>query len=246
MCYLDHYVDAKIITNEIVAPQVYKMELLGDFKGEPGQFYMLKAWDMHPLLGRPLSICDRTDHSITFLYLVVGIGTDLLRNMKSGAHVKLMGPLGNGFSDYKDKKTAIISGGIGIAPMLYLAKSMNQPPDLYAGFHDTPYFIEEMRPYVNTIKLASDTGGYGVKGNVGHIFEVRDYDAVYACGPNAMFRALKKIVPPNTLYISMESHMACGMGACLGCTVPTVSGMRRVCKEGPVFNAEEVLFDDEN
>ncbi|MDO5719059.1 MAG: dihydroorotate dehydrogenase electron transfer subunit [Tissierellia bacterium] len=243
MASKDSYINAAVLSNEKVGDNVYKLMLKGNFEGEPGQFYMLKNWDLFPLLSRPLSICDISRDTITFLYLVVGKGTKLLSELHNGDHISLLGPLGNGFKIDEYKKVAIVSGGIGIAPMLYLAKRLNCKIDLYAGFREYDYFIKDLSPYVDNIYLASDLGAVGQKGNILTIYEDKDYDQVFACGPNPMLAALKNVSNPKKLQISLENHMACGIGACLGCTVQTNEGMKRVCVEGPVFIAEEVLYN---
>lgn len=243
MAKKDSYIESEILSNERVGDDVYKLVLSGNFEGQPGQFYMLKNWDLHPLLSRPFSICDITADTITFLYLVVGTGTRLLKDLHKGDKISLLGPLGNGFEFGDYKKVAIVSGGIGIAPMLYLAKKLNCQVDLYAGFRDYDYFIKEMSPYVDNIFLSSDTGMVGHKGNVLEIYNDNKYDQVYACGPNPMLNALKNVSDQEKLQLSLESHMACGIGACLGCTVNTTDGMKRVCVDGPVFTSSEVFFD---
>lgn len=242
MAKKDSYVNAEILSNDRVGDDVYKLVLKGNFKGEPGQFYMLKSWDLYPLLSRPFSICDITADTISFLYLVVGAGTELLRDLHAGDNISLLGPLGNGFELGDYERVAIVSGGIGIAPMLYLAKRLNCKIDLYAGFREYDYFMSEISPYVDNIYLSSDTGVVGHHGNVIEIYQ-DNYDQVFACGPNPMLNALKEKGSQDKIQLSLESHMACGIGACLGCTVNTTDGMKRVCVDGPVFISSEVLFD---
>lgn len=231
---------AQIIENVQLIEGVYKMVVKGSFLGKPGQFYMLRAWDTEPLLSRPISICDRDEESISFLYLVVGKGTRRFSSLEPGDSISLMGPVGNGFPIEENKKAAIIMGGIGIAPMLYLAKHL-QDVDIYAGFRDKSYFMDAFAPYAKNIHIASESGAEGTKGNVLHIFKDKGYDVVYACGPTRMLQALKENIDNEKLYLSLEAHMACGIGACLGCTVECVDGMKRVCHEGPVFSAKELL-----
>ncbi|MDO5690494.1 MAG: dihydroorotate dehydrogenase electron transfer subunit [Tissierellia bacterium] len=243
MAIVGSYREGVIRSNEKVGENVYKLVVEGAFDGVPGQFYMLKAWGIQPLLARPLSICDLDEESITFLYLVVGTGTRILSKLHAGDRLTLLGPLGTGFSYEGVETAAVVTGGIGIAPMLYLLKHLPGKVDLYAGFRDESYFLEELKPYVNDVYLASDSGNVGICGTVCDVFEDRGYDAVFSCGPNPMFASLKKLVDPKKLQISMEAHMACGIGACLGCTVDTLDGMTRVCTDGPVFLAEEVNFD---
>lgn len=235
------YQNSVILENIEIAPKVFKMTVQGPSSGEPGQFFMLRAWDRFPLLSRPFSICDRKDDKITFLYQVVGEGTQKISRLNKSDFIQLLGPLGNGFPINKDKKTAIIAGGIGIAPMKFLARYLNKP-DLFVGFHDEPYFLDEMKPFVDRIFTATETGRYGTQGYVTEI--LKDYyDVIYCCGPNVMMNAVKDRIKNSELYLSLESHMACGIGACLGCAVQTTSGIQRVCHEGPVFLGKDVILD---
>lgn len=232
-----------ILKNEKVGKDVYKMVLKGDFMGTPGQFFMLKAWAAgDPLLARPLSICDKDEETITFLYLVVGKGTDILSKLHESDEVEILGPLGNGFEMVEGKKVALVAGGIGIAPLLYLARSLNSEVDLYAGFRFDPYFTEEFEQYTENIHIATDDGNTGTKGYVTSIIEDK-YDVVYVCGPNSMMKAVQDLKLNATVYLSLEAHMACGIGACLGCGIQTIDGVKRVCFEGPVFESKEVIFD---
>lgn len=234
------YIDAPIIENIKVSDKVYKMTLEGNFEGKAGQFYMLRMGEMGPFLSRPLSICDIDDKTITFLYLVVGSGTKLMSELKKGDRMSLLGPLGHGFKIEEYKKVAIVSGGIGIAPLLKLCKKLNCHIDFYAGFRDESYFLDEIKPFVSNIYISSDSGKEGTKGNVLSIYKDQDYNQVYACGPNIMLKSLKENTDSSKLQVSLEAHMACGLGACLGCAVNTKRGIERICKEGPVFVAEEV------
>lgn len=222
------------------------MELKGDFIAEPGQFFMVRTWDIDPILSRPFSVCDIRDGNIVFLYLVVGKGTNILKNLKIGSFVDVLGPLGYGFRYKNIKKTAIVSGGIGIAPMLLLAKKLKEQGssiDFYAGFREEDYFLEYLRQYVDNIYISSDSGKVGIKGNVLTIFNDNSYDAVFSCGPNIMLKNLAEITDKSKLQVSLESNMACGIGACLGCNINTISGGKRICVEGPVFYAKEVYYE---
>lgn len=231
-----------ILSNEKVGKDVYKMVLKGDFEGKPGQFFMLKAWNGYPLLARPLSICDKDEETITFLYLIVGKGTEILSKLHKDDEVDLLGPLGNGFQLEKGKKIALVAGGIGIAPLLYLAKSLEGSVDLYAGYKYEPYFTEEFESCTDNIYISTEDGKFGTKGYVTSIIK-DEYDFVYVCGPNSMMEAVQKLELQANVYLSLEAHMACGIGACLGCGVKTIDGVKRVCYDGPVFKASEVIFD---
>lgn len=243
------YREAVIMENKQVYENVFKMKLQISIPARAGQFCMIRGWDREPLLSRPISICDRDENSLTLLYIVVGRGTQMLSNLKAGQNAFVLAPLGNGFEIENFKKAALISGGIGIAPMLLLAKTLKArgiKVDLYAGFREMEYFTREFKDYTDSIHIASENGLCGSRGNVLNIFSNQDYDMIYSCGPNKMLQAIKKNLGEqyaDKLQLSLESHMACGIGACLGCTVNTNSGMKRVCADGPVFYAKEVIFD---
>lgn len=234
---------APVLKTQQVAPGVFLLKAGGRFPAGPGQFYMLRSWDLDPLLSRPMSVFDRTDEGITFLYKVRGRGTDLLSRLSPGDELRLLGPLGNGWKQV-GKRIALIGGGLGIAPLLYTAKVFNGV-EIYLGFQGSPFLLEEFERVTNRVYVSSESGEGGRRGLVTEIFSPGGYDACYACGPRAMLATLSRIchgakVP---LFVSLEERMACGVGACLGCTVRTRSGTKRVCRDGPVFPAQEVLWD---
>ncbi|NLK43463.1 MAG: dihydroorotate dehydrogenase electron transfer subunit [Tissierellia bacterium] len=242
----ENYRKGIIYKNTEISPNIYELVLEGDFHGIPGQFYMLRGWDwLDPFLSRPISIADIESGKIKFLYEVKGRGTHIISKLKKGDTLSLLGPLGNGFDMQMEGRIALITGGIGIAPMLYLAKKLSGEIHIYSGFRNNAYFLDQIRPYVKTVKIATENGSIGHKGFITEIFDPKDFELVYACGPTPMMEVVLKmckgIVP---VFVSMENHMACGIGACLGCTIETIRGMERVCKEGPVFKGEEVVFND--
>jgi dihydroorotate dehydrogenase electron transfer subunit len=240
----DSYRDGSIIENTEIAKNIFMIRLQGDFQGIPGQFYMLKGWECNdPFLPRPISIADLRDGILTMIYEIRGKGTHIISRLKPGDALSLLGPLGNGFPLVEGKKIAIVSGGIGIAPMLYLARSLGNKAVLYAGFRSEPYLLDSFEEHVSEVHISTDDGSFGHKGFVTGMIDPEAYDMIYSCGPIPMMKALASLCNGKTeLIVSLESHMACGIGICLGCTVPTVRGMERVCKEGPVFKAEEVLI----
>lgn len=242
----DSYRDGLVLSNMEISPSIYEIILQGDFTGKPGQFYMLKGWNsFDPFLPRPLSIADLEDGRITFLYEVKGKGTGIVSRLKKGDSLSILGPLGNGFDLQGEGKIAIISGGIGIAPMLYLAKNLEGRVDLYSGFRNNSYFTQRIKPYVDNIYISTEDGSQGHKGFITDLFNPDKYDLVLTCGPTPMMEVVMGICENKVpLYISMESRMACGIGACLGCTIETRRGMERVCKEGPVFKGEDVVLND--
>lgn len=234
-----------VLENKEISNNIYRMTVEGSFEGKPGQFYMLRAWGREPLLSRPVSICDIDDKKITFLYEVRGKGTELLRGLKAGDEIELQGPMGNGFDISKATgKVALVSGGIGIAPMLKLAKEIKDAEvHVYAGFREDTYLLDEFKPYVSEIHVSTDKGSTGYKGVVTDLLSPFEYSSVICCGPEVMMYKVKDmcIKYATPVYMSMEKHMACGVGACLGCTCETKDGMKRTCKEGPVFNGREVI-----
>ncbi|NLY84899.1 MAG: dihydroorotate dehydrogenase electron transfer subunit [Tissierellia bacterium] len=242
----DSYRKGIVFSNTEISPNIYELVLEGNFQGIPGQFYMLRSWEgTDPFLPRPLSIADIDSGRIKFLYEVKGKGTHIISKLKKGDGLSLLGPLGNGFDLSQAGKIALISGGIGIAPMLYLAKNLSGEIHIFSGFRNNAYFLDQIRPYVKTVNIATENGSLGHKGLVTDLFDPGDFDLVYACGPMPMIRAVVNICKARVpVFVSMENRMACGIGACLGCTIETVRGIERVCKEGPVFKGEEVVFND--
>ena len=237
------YKKSKIISNEKLVDNIYKMVCEEDTKIIAGQFYMLKL-DGATFLPRPISICEKSDNALTFLYAVVGAGTKEFTKLKVNDEIKLTGPLGNGFEMQKDYgKVALVAGGIGTAPMLELAKKLreknpNQIIDLYAGFRDEIYLINELKEYVNEAHVSTNTGKHGHKGFVTDILKPEDYDTVLCCGPEVMMKKVIDMCKEKevNIYVSMEKHMACGVGACLVCTCKTKDGNKRTCKDGPIFD----------
>lgn len=218
-----------------------------------GQFTALYCKDGSRLLPRPISICeiDRQENAIRLVYRVAGKGTEEFSHMKEGMEIELMGPLGNGFP-LRDKAALIIGGGIGIPPMLELVKQLDVPKQAVLGFRDELFLYEDLKKYA-PVYVATEDGSRGTKGNVldAVLENGLKADVIYACGPLPMLRALKNYAAENGLecYVSLEERMACGIGACLGCVCRsketdshTNVKNKRICKEGPVFAAEEVDF----
>lgn len=237
------YKNGVIVENIEIAPSIWKMKVDIDLKANPGQFFMFRteSFRNEPLLSRPFGVCEQNENELTFLYQVVGSGTKIMADLTPGHKVKLLGPLGNGFDISKadGKKVAVVAGGIGIAPLLDLCKKLPEKADFYAGFTYDPYFVDEFKAYVNSITTTS------FKNDNKFITEnlnPDDYDIIYACGPNGLLKAIHEKNNKADIEVSMEAHMACGIGACLGCTIPSADGeFLRVCKDGPVFDAREVF-----
>ena len=236
--------NSKILKNEQVVDNIYKLVL--EFRDEiiPGQFFMLKTLNNEFLLPRPISVNDCDDNTVTFLYRVEGSGTKVMSNLIEGVEIQAFGPLGNGFDVEKLKgKVAVVGGGIGIAPLLYLVKRLGKKADVYLGFRDTTYEIDEFKKYANKVLVATEDGSVGQKGFVTGLINFNDYDCVVTCGPQIMMDAIMDECEKNktVCFVSLEKRMACGLGACLGCVIQTTDGMKRVCKDGPIFEKSELV-----
>ncbi|WP_028593706.1 dihydroorotate dehydrogenase electron transfer subunit [Paenibacillus assamensis] len=228
-----------ILSNECIAEGIYAMKVKGHFQVNMGQFFMLRAWENHPILSRPISVCNVEHDHIEFLYKVVGEGTRLFAKLRAGDSIQLEGPFGNGFVN-QPGRVALIGGGVGIAPLLYAAKQFRNKPDIFLGFRDQPYLTEAYKPYANELHIC-------VNGNVLEHIEWTRYDYVYTCGPYAMMKAVANLTKglDVKVYVSFEKRMACGIGACYGCSTSTKQGNKKVCTDGPVFLAEEVDWHEE-
>ncbi len=238
---MEAYRQVKILKNNQLTSDMYETVVEVADRPEPGQFYMFSNWNGVPYLPRPFSVCDSDEKSLSILYQEVGKGTEIMTGMKPGDTISLLGPLGQGYP-LKEGRVALVGGGVGIAPLLYLAKKLQGPVDVYLGFRDEAFFIDRFKEYSNKVGVSTETGSLGHKGFVTELLEDK-YEAVYACGNMAMMKAVKEKIH-GLLYLSLESHMACGIGACLACAQKTSQGMKTVCKDGPVFESQEVLFDN--
>ena len=244
---------AVIIRQEEIADDIYSMwlktEKIAD-AAKAGQFVSVYCQEGSRLLPRPISICEieKSKNAIRLVYRVAGKGTDEFSKMSTGMQLKIVGPLGNGFPK-KDKKAFLIGGGIGIPPMLQLAKELDCEKQIVLGFRDELFLMDEFKSQGDVYVATED----GTKGNV--LDAIRENgleaDIIYACGPLPMLRALKEYAAEKKMecWISMEERMACGIGACLACVCKSKEkdahsnvNNKRVCKEGPVFRAEEVEF----
>lgn len=245
---------AKVVSQETLATDVYSLVLEAPeiaAQAIAGQFVSVYTHDGSKMLPRPISLCgiDREAGTLRLVYRVVGFGTKEFSQLAAGDTVDILGPLGNGFMK-SDKKAILIGGGIGIPPMLQLAKELDCEKSVVLGYRDEIFLNEEFEPYAQ-VYMSSEDGQHGVKGNV--IDAMKEYGVdgavIYACGPTPMLRGIKAYAMENGIecQISMEEKMACGVGACLACVCKTKDidehsqvHNRRICKDGPVFYAEEV------
>lgn len=245
--------DARVLRNETINEEVFLLELE---KPEglhflPGQFVHLKIKGAsYPLLRRPISVYRETEESFSLLIKKHGPFTRSLALAQEGLVLDLLGPLGNSFQVDESKPIVIVGGGIGIAPVSFLAERLhrqNLDYDAFLGFREEPYG-QELFSFPVLHSELRDPGF--ITGPLEERLEKGDAPIIYACGPTPLLKAIKGLAEQYGLkaYLSLEEHMACGVGACVGCTVRTKRSdeelYRKVCKEGPVFLASEVLWDE--
>lgn len=242
-------VSQKKLTEDIFSMWIQAEEIAAAAK--PGQFISVYTKDAGKLLPRPISLCevDRIQGRIRIVYRVVGAGTKEFSGYQAGDSIEVMGPLGNGFT-LKDKKAFLIGGGIGIPPMLELAKNLDCEKQMVLGYRDVLFLDKEFEAY-GSVYVATEDGSAGTKGNVIDAIKANGLtaDVIYACGPTPMLRVLKAYAEENGIecWLSLEEKMACGIGACLACVCQsrevdehTHVHNKRICKDGPVFLAQEV------
>lgn len=235
----------KILSNEKIAKDVYKMILEGDtqYITAPGQFINIKLNDK--FLRRPISVCDCDDSTITIIYKVVGSGTEYMSTLAEGEILDILTGLGNGYDISKSTKPLLIGGGVGVPPLYMLAKKLiaaGQRPVVILGFNtkDEIFYEDEFKSIGCDVRVTTVDGSYGIKGFVTDAFP-DDYDYFYTCGPMPMFRAIEKVAVTSGQY-SFEERMGCGFGACMGCSCKTKYGSKRICKDGPVLEREEIVW----
>lgn len=236
---------AKVLENQKITDDFYLMKVEEENSAEMGQFYMLRAWDKYPILSRPISVFDSDGKTVSFLYKIVGQGTEIFKGLEPGDEIKVDGPHGNGYPDAKGK-VALVGGGVGVAPLYLTAKRLKAANpetivDMYLGFSGEPMLVDRYEAVADSVTV--NVGGF-----VTDDIDPTKYDVIMTCGPEIMMKVLyKKCVSVGAtapVYVSMENRMACGIGACLVCTCKTSGGNKRACKDGPVMLGSEVFGNE--
>ena len=236
-----------VLTNEPLTASVHRMRLGGDTQWivRPGQFVNIALEGRY--LRRPISVCDYDAATLTLIYKVVGEGTAQMARMEPGGQLDLLTGLGNGFATDNDaRRPLLVGGGGGVPPLYNLAKVLlaaGKPVQIVLGFNTAAevFYAGEFRALGCSVTVATADGSAGVKGFVTDALAGLDFDYFYACGPLPMLRALSQATACDG-QLSFEERMGCGFGACMGCSCKTLTGSKRICKEGPVMNKGEILW----
>ena len=235
----------EIQSNEQIAKNVYRMQLSGDTTGIlPGQFVNIRVQGQ--FLRRPISVCNIADGILTIIYKVVGVGTEAMSHLPVGTQLDVLTVLGNGYDLTKaGDAPLLVGGGVGVPPMYMLARQLRELGKnvrVILGFNtqDEVFYEEEFRAIGCDVTVTTVDGSHGVRGFVTNALDGKQ-SYYYTCGPLPMIKALIQAAGTNG-EVSMEERMGCGFGACMGCTIQTTIGPKRVCKEGPVFAASELLL----
>ena len=236
----------EIAENTPLTSNVYRMRLTGDVSEitQPGQFINIKLDGKY--LRRPISVCDVDETSVTVLYKVVGAGTEQLSQMQRGTLDVLTG-LGNGYDMSAAGQTPLlIGGGVGVPPMYLLARKLieqGKKVSVILGFNtaDEIFYEKEFLALGADVTVTTVDGSYGVEGFVTDAMANIAYSYFYTCGPEPMLKAIYKAAKTSGQF-SFEERMGCGFGACMGCSCKTVTGYKRICKDGPVLTKEEILW----
>ena len=239
----------EIVSNKALTDSVYKMVLAGDTSDitNCGQFVNIQLDGL--FLRRPISVCDYDEKSLTIVYKVVGKGTEKMAAMKAGEKLDILTGLGNGYDlTLAGDKPVLLGGGVGVPPMYNLAKKLlaqGKDVTVILGFNTKSevFYEEEFKALGCKVIVATADGSHGVKGFATTPLAELDYTYFYTCGPEPMLKAVYKATNTSG-QMSFEERMGCGFGACMGCSCKTLTGYKRICKEGPVMRKEEILWEN--
>jgi len=249
---------AKIISNRKIAKDHYALTFKANSsitrKVKPGQFFNIRITNSYkPLLRRPFSVHKIEKNEIKILYKIVGEATKILSTKKKGNSLNILGPLGNSFDLKEGVSNCLVGGGHGVAPLYALAKELikkREKTSIFIGASNKDYIVctKEFKKLGTKVYVATDDGSMGYKGLVTsllkkHLSNTKD-GAIYACGPTSMLKALAKLAKKYKIpaQLSLEEYMACGIGTCLGCACKTKTGYKMVCKDGPIFDSKDVIW----
>ena len=242
-------INTKIIDNIEVAENIYKLVVEAEMDAKPGQFIQVRLTSNEFTLRRPFGIASNKSNHLTMFYRVVGRGTEFLTSVKAGTVINLLGPLGNGFN-ITGNKILLVGGGLGLAPLLFAASESKSADVLIGGKNadEADFWAAEFKNPVDNLYIATDDGSVGTPGFVTEllpeVLKGNKYDVILTCGPEIMMRRVAELAKENNIpcQVSLEKRMGCGLGACLSCSIDTIHGRRKICKDGPIFNAEEVFY----
>lgn len=237
----------KITDNKKIAEKTYFMSLEGDTSAitKPGQFINIKLDGF--FLRRPISVCDCENGKLSIIYKVVGNGTKEMSELPVGAELDILSGLGNGYDTSKSGDCPVlIGGGVGVPPMYLLCKKLvseGKKATVILGFNSEKevFGVDEFKATGAVVYVTTADGSVGTKGFVTDVLKNLDYTYFYTCGPMPMFKAIESIAKTSGQY-SFEERMGCGFGACMGCTCKTKYGNKRICKDGPVLEREEIVW----
>ena len=238
----------QILSNKALTENVYKMVLAGDTSAitAPGQFVNIQL--AGKFLRRPISVCDWDAETLTIIYKVVGKGTEQMSRMASGETLDLLTGLGNGYDlTLSGDKPLLLGGGVGVPPMYALAKALikeGKQVSVILGFNkkNEVFYEEEFKALGCAVTVTTADGSYGKRGFVTDALP-EDYTYFYTCGPEPMLKAVYRATTTSG-QMSFEERMGCGFGACMGCSCKTLTGYKRICKDGPVMKKEEIQWED--
>lgn len=237
----------EVLSNEALTDNVFQMILAGDTSHitNCGQFVNIQLDGM--FLRRPISVCDYDENTLTIIYKVVGKGTEAMSAMKAGTRLDLLTGLGNGYDlTLAGDRPVLLGGGVGVPPMYHLAKKLRQAGksvSVILGFNTAAeiFYEEAFRALGCQVTVTTVDGSYGVKGFVTDALP-ENYTYFYTCGPEPMLKAVYRATNTSG-QMSFEERMGCGFGACMGCSCKTITGYKRICKDGPVMKKEEILWE---
>ena len=238
----------KISLNEKLVDNVYKMVLIGDTSDITacGQFINIQLDGLY--LRRPISVCDCDENSVTIIYKVVGKGTEQMSQMSVGEELDVLTSLGNGYDlSLSGDAPVLLGGGVGVPPLYMTAKKLiadGKKVSVILGFNTASevFYEQEFKALGCDVTVTTVDGSYGVKGFVTNAYP-ENYTYFYTCGPEPMLKAIYKTATTSG-QMSFEERMGCGFGACMGCSCKTITGYKRICKDGPVMLKEEILWED--